>query len=827
MRLQSKILTLLIPLIVAPLAAVGYVSYQQLQSNVKQNRFNEMRLVMNQMNLNFKAHVSTAIANVELFSSSFLVEKYALTANEEERFTLLQRPLLNLFASYQKAYPSYYEIRLVLPDGYESARRTTKLIENSTEEEADNRFIQSLYNEKKIKTAIAVNPDNNELSLYIGKALYLIDQSIDPLRAPEILRGSLIVTDNLKILKTQLNELKFGESGELFLIDGNGQFYFSDKKPPIPGYIIDEFSTDSKMPVEFKSSDNDFYVSAEQLHENLYMVAVLPNTELAEATRQLAVLVIAITMATITLFVTLLLLALRKLVIQPLKKLDDASYAIAHGNMDIEVSVPGNDEIASLASSFSNMATSLSESHAQVKYMAHHDALTGLPNRHMFKEYFARTLSYAKRHNEVLALMFLDIDEFKQVNDTLGHEAGDQLLQQISDRLSDALRGSDLICSHTDMHEDSPGEMIARIGGDEFTLLLPDIIKPENASKVAERVLENLKPAFVINKHRFFIGGSIGITLYPDDGFTVEELTKHADLAMYEAKRSGKNTYHFYKPEMNILAMQRVKMETRLRQAIESNDFVLHYQPLIDMKTGYITSLEALIRWQDRETGKLIYPNDFIPIAEETGLIAPIGEWVLNEACRQLRDWLDNGRHTVPVSVNASSIQLGGHDLSTLIHQALVFHKIPADKLEIELTETIVMSAADEAIENLHRIKKLGVSIALDDFGTGYSSLSYLRDFEIDTLKIDQSFISEIENKSSQRTIIVAIIAMSHTLGLKVVAEGIENPQQLEFLVSNKCDIAQGFLFSRPLPFNEIELLLSKNHVSPFQLNEPAVNHKS
>ena len=825
MRLQSKILILLIPLIVVPLATVGYIAYQQQQNNIKQNRFNELHLIKNQVDVNFTAHVNTAMANVELFSSSFLVEKYALTTNEEERFTLLQRPLLNLFSSYQQAYPSYYEIRFILPDGYESARRSTGNVDNLTEEEANDEFIQSLYKDRKIQTSVRVNPDNNELALYVGKALYLIDASTDPLRAPGVLRGSLVVTDNLKVLETQIKELKFGSSGKLFLLDGEGQFYFVKDEQDFMEAIAENLPMALEAPLQLEMGDDAFYVSAQALYQNLFLVAILPATELMAATRQLAVLVVVITLATIIVFVTLLLLALRRLVIQPLRKLDDASYAIAHGNMDVQVSVPGDDEIASLARSFSNMANSLSESHAQVKYMAHHDALTGLPNRHMFKEYFSRTLSYAKRHKEVLALMFLDIDEFKQVNDTLGHEAGDQLLQQISDRLSDALRGSDLICSHTDMHTDSPGEMIARIGGDEFTLLLPDIAQPENASKVAERVLQNLKPTFVINKHKFFIGGSIGITLYPDDGDTVEALTKHADLAMYEAKRSGKNTYHFYKPEMNVLAMQRVKMEARLRQAIEANDFVLHYQPLIDMQTGKVSSLEALIRWRDSESGKLIYPNDFISVAEETGLIVPIGEWVLNEACRQLREWLDKGMHTVPVSVNASSIQLGEHDLPVLIQDALQTYRLPAEKLEIELTESIVMSAADEAVENLRRIKALGVSIALDDFGTGYSSLSYLRDFEIDTLKIDRSFISEIEEKVSQRSIISAIIAMSHTLDLRVVAEGIEVPQQLAFLLDNKCDIAQGFLFSKPLSVAKVESLLESNLNSPYALRDLVENH--
>ena len=820
MKLQAKILVLLIPLIVVPLASMGYIGYYQLQDNIQENRFNEMRLVLNQVESRFSENVRTAIANVELFSSSFLVEKYALTTDEGERYSLMQRPLLNLFASYQAAYPGYYEIRFILPDGYEAARRSTRDDENRTEEEAGNAFVSSLYDgSHEIKSSILLNPDNNQLALYAGKALYLRDESIDPLRAPQPLRGALVITDDLGALRSLVRELSIGNSGGLLLLDREGRSHFMKEGDRIfnnnigsilPENIVSDFFAAQDEHGKLRLGDDIYHISSVELNPGILLTAVLPDAEMLTVTRKLGILVAIITTITIILFSTLLLMALRHLVIRPLQKLDRASYAIARGNMDVHVDVPGNDEIASLAGSFSNMAKSLSESHEQVKYMAHHDALTGLPNRHMFKEYFSRSLSHAKRHNESLTLMFLDIDEFKHVNDTLGHEAGDRLLEEISGRLNNVLRDSDLVCVPDVPASDNPAKMIARIGGDEFTLLLPDLKKPEQACKVAERILDSLKDAFVINRHKFYVGGSIGITMHPQDGQTSEELIKHADLAMYQAKRSGKNTYRFFKPEMNERAMHRVKMEARLRQAIDNNDFVLHYQPLLDMGQGTIIGLEALVRWQDRESGELVNPNDFIPLAEETGLIVPVGEWVMNEACRQLQEWRRKDLQAVQVSVNVSSIQLGGKNLPELIRSVLASSGLPAELLEIELTETSVMSAAEEAVKNLYDVKELGVSIALDDFGTGYSSLSYLRDFAIDKLKIDRSFISEIGRRDTQRSLIAAIIAMSHTLGLKVVAEGIEEPEQLAFLQAHGCDIAQGFLFSKPLPANELEVLLKR-----------------
>jgi diguanylate cyclase (GGDEF)-like protein len=823
MKLQAKILVLLVPLIVAPLAIVGYVAYYQLQDNVQQNSYNEMRLVLNQVESRFSENINTAISNVELFSSSFLVEKYALTTDEAERYGLLQRPLLNLYASYQQAYPGYYEIRFLLPDGYEAARRSTRSDHNLTEEEAADDFIESLYDGgRDIETRIRLNPDNGELALYVGKALYLRDDSIDPLRSPEILRGSLVITDSLEPLRGMVTELSIGKSGKLLLLDRDGHSYYVNDEDPIlnipddqllPENIVTDLYAAVDSPGTLNMGDRSFRVSAIELYPGLLLVAVLPDVELLAVTSKLAVWVAGITAITIILFSALLLMSLRYLVIQPLQKLNKASYAIARGNMDVRVDVPGNDEISSLADSFCNMAQSLSESHAQVRYMAHHDALTGLPNRHMFKEYFSRTLAQAKRNKSSLALMFIDIDEFKHVNDTLGHEAGDRLLEDIADRLGMALRDSDLVCVPAAETNSNPRELVARIGGDEFTLLLPDIAQPEQASKVAQRILDILKPCFTINKHKFYVGGSIGITLYPQDGQTTDELIKNADLAMYKAKRAGKNTYRFFEPEMNEQAMRRIKMESRLRQAIENNDFVVHYQPLIDIADGRITGLEALVRWRDRDSGELISPNDFIPLAEETGLIIPIGEWVMNEACSQLRKWMDKGIRPVQVSVNASSIQLAGRSLPQLIQSVLERSGLPAQQLEIELTETSVMSAGEEAVENLYDIKKLGISIALDDFGTGYSSLSYLRDFAIDKLKIDRSFIDEIGKRSTRRSLVAAIIVMSHTLDLKVVAEGIEETEQLAFLRQHNCDIAQGFLFSKPLPADEIEALLENGTI--------------
>ena len=388
-----------------------------------------------------------------------------------------------------------------------------------------------------------------------------------------------------------------------------------------------------------------------------------------------------------------------------------------------------------------------------------------------------------------LAVMFLDLDRFKVVNDTLGHSVGDELLKAVATRLQASLR-----------EEDS----IARMGGDEFTVLLADLKTIDDAAKIAQKVLDTVAQPVSIDGTELFLTTSIGIAVFPSDGDTAEALLANADHAMYRAKDAGRNSYQMFTPAMNSRALERLSLENDLRHALDRGELVLHYQPQINIATGRVTGVEALLRWNRPGFG-LVAPKDFIPIAEETRLIVPIGEWVLREACRQARAWQSAGSPDFRMAVNLSPRQFQHSDLPQVIASALEFSGLPPGNLELEITESLAMQNTARTITTLQRLREMGVQIAIDDFGTGHSSLNYLRSFPIDSVKIDQEFVQEIETSAADRAIIAAVIGMARGLSLRVIAEGVETEQQLDFLREQGCEEVQGFLFSEPVPAGSLQ----------------------
>ncbi len=456
----------------------------------------------------------------------------------------------------------------------------------------------------------------------------------------------------------------------------------------------------------------------------------------------------------------------------------------------------------------------------RIHHLAYYDNLTGLPNRHLFREFAEHAIPAARRQDQKLALLHLDIDRFSRINDTLGHDAGDLLLRSIAKRLLRCVRGSDFVSNGSG--EDAMDYSLARLGADEFLVLLTGLEHPESAAVVAQRLLEGLSEPLHAAQGEYILTASLGIALYPDDAGDLDTLLRYADTSLHHVKRAGGNRFRFYSSDMDDRSHRRLGLETHLHRALEREEFELHYQPQVNSGDRRMVGMEALLRWRRPDEG-LIPPGDFIPLAEETGLIVPIGEWVIHEACRQIAEWRQQGRQTVPVAINLSARQFAEATLMQTIARALADNRLNPALLELELTESMIMRDAEDAARKLWAFHETGLRIAVDDFGTGYSSMSYLKRFPLDVLKIDQSFVRDLADNSTDAAIARAIIALGRALDLTTLAEGVETPEQLDILSQSGCDLIQGFLTGRPVPANRIYSTITDKPTS----NQPIPDTRS
>ncbi len=449
-----------------------------------------------------------------------------------------------------------------------------------------------------------------------------------------------------------------------------------------------------------------------------------------------------------------------------------------------QISVVTDDDGA--ATHYVAVCEDISERKAQedrIRHLAQHDALTGLPNRALLEDRLAQAIPLARRNGTRLAVMFLDLDRFKTINDSLGHQAGDHLLREVARRLCGCVRKADTV---------------SRQGGDEFVILLQELEAPEHAARVARKIIEAVAEPVYLDGLQLQVTPSIGISVFPDDGTWQAELLRNADAAMYHAKGTGRNNFQFFTPEINARVIERVELEARLRRALDRGEFLLHYQPRFELASRQAVGMEALLRWRDPDHG-MVPPSRFIPVAEECGLIVPLGEWVLQEACRQTARWLRAGLRPLRVSVNVSPAQLRQKNFDECVAHALAAAQLDARHLELEVTETSIMLDVDEAAATLEALKARGIHLSVDDFGTGYSSLAYLKRLPLDRIKIDRTFVQDVIDDPDDAAITAAIIGMAHTLGMNTLAEGVETEAQVQFLTRHGCQDAQGFLLARPL----------------------------
>ena len=473
----------------------------------------------------------------------------------------------------------------------------------------------------------------------------------------------------------------------------------------------------------------------------------------------------------------------------------------------------------------SNAFTALKRQEDRLRYLAYFDPLTNLPNRRSFTEQLNRILKRSQRREHDSALLFIDLDNFKRINDSIGHGRGDKLLVEIAKRLTMELRQEDAI-SYMAVEEDENAEHdgsteIARLGGDEFTVVLSDVEDASGVEAVAKRILDKLSQPIALQSHNPVVTPSIGIAMFPGDGADPDTLIRNADTAMYAAKAQGRACYRFYNEEMNAMAVEHLKLEEELREAIFSDQLELHYQPQIDTRTGRAVSVEALVRWQHPTKG-MISPGEFIPMAERTGLIVDLGDWVLNEAARQCREWDEMELERFRVCVNMSPLQFNQPNIAANIASFIEASGMDPHRLELELTESAIMTDAETNIDKLRALKAMGIALAVDDFGTGYSSLNYLKRFPIDTLKIDQTFVADLDSQDGE-AIVDSILALASSLKLQVVAEGVETAEQMDYLMARECDLLQGFYFERPLPADQVPTAVAKNYGEQFSKFETAV----
>ena len=810
MQLQSKILLLLIPLIILPLLVLGWVAYSLLMEDARNRTQYQMSTLLEQIESQTETQLRTARANASLFASNALIKQYIRERGSFGDSYNLEQQAMDLLFNYQLAYPEYYEIRIITRDGKEQLRSVLGNVANrTTDESSSSHFIATVNNPGITYTTFYRNPDNNQPALLTSKPLFLPNKK--EVGSQKELYGYLMLTIDLGFLEIQAKNDKVGDNGEVFFTNDNGTILFHPsteqvgKQLPVELFRQSRLNANGSTRIDGQFQGKNAHFQAIRLHDWLYAFVVYQEDELLAKSISLGWTVTLITFIAILIAITFMFGILKKQLITPIRKLSLAASEMGRGQVLVPIDIDSNDEIGELATTFREMGKSLNHYHEQVRYVAYHDSLTGLPNRVMFKDYLNRATAEARRDLQELAILFLDLDNFKRINDTLGHQSGDKLLEAFADRLSKHLRETDVVSHHS--REDA-SRVIARLAGDEFIILLPRTSGPGEAQKVANRVLNSLSEPFVISMQELYVSVSIGIAMYPEDGETAGELLKNADIAMYHAKKLGRNNFQYYSSKLNEESAEKLKIEGKLRHALENNALELHYQPQINLTTGQISGVEALLRWEDPELGK-VGPDVFIPIAEEYGLIVQISEWVINEACRQAQQWITAFKLPITMSINISAVHFNNQSLEVMIAAALKTTGLDPRCLELELTETSILQDLNQATETLDTFKSMGLKLALDDFGTGYSSLSYLMKLPFDRLKIDQSFIRNLKTETKGTAIVSAIISMSHSLSMSVIAEGVEQKEHMQVLLQMHCDHVQGFYISRPLTAKNFEDFIS------------------
>ncbi len=815
MQLKSKVTLILLPVIICPMIFIGLLFYHHQAENLIEDVGGEIASALEHTNERFQNRIDVAKGNIGLIAQSYLIHQYLNMQDDDQRFYLLHRPILDLFKSYQRVFPEYISVQLLDAEGIEQVRlddidhltrirMTPELLAGYLS--PDSALLSKSHDLTVILPPRPSHPNPNLLVIKAISAKTYTEWHTD---AEFEAAGYVVLIARLDDLLEVTNNIRIGNSGKVYMTSDSGVPYHDHtNETAFDDHLLTRMTLAADKDTRQISFDGrNYLIGHKNLVKDLQAVAVWPLTELQTTAIELAREIAWLTLLFTSTIVALILVVVHTQLIKPISALTLFTRSLNKSRMEIEESVHQKyrqmlgryDEFGELAKAFRELDSNLRASNLRLSFIAYHDSLTGLANRHTFSIFLHKTIAAAQRHDFNVALLYIDIDGFKEVNDTLGHEAGDSVLKDIADRLNGVLRGEDLVADFSTYSQHVTSTKVSRIGGDEFAIVISHLDHPEHAAVIALRLLQVMEPAFELNADRFQLGASIGISLYPQNGSDAQELLKCADIAMYQSKRQGRNRYEYYNRSIDEEALRRNRLIKDLRQAIDEKRLEIHYQPQIQIRGHKTIGFEALLRWYHLDEG-FIPPDTFIPLAEETGLIQQLGEYVVYEVCRQYHEWSQQGLAPPRIAVNVSPFQFTEKcDIATYISQTLQDFDLPGNMLEVEVTETAIMQSKRIHLSQLEALKALGLNISMDDFGTGYSSLASLRDLPIDRLKIDKSFVNRIEDDAQGQGIIKAIIALARELNINVVAEGVETETQLEFLRQHYCEVAQGYFFSRPI----------------------------
>jgi diguanylate cyclase (GGDEF)-like protein len=780
--------------IAAVLAVIGYRNSAAVLE-AEMSKSSQQTIMQATRHIDNKLQQFDDLASLPVKNQDFLnkVLVFATSANPDD-YDAAGTQLLSMLGTYQSSIPSVSSITLFSGDQNrvvstlwrDSLLPAIRNHNGSAIRQLD--WMQEVLNAGEDRVFLGTRKDGY-VSSSASEPMFAIARLIrSPFKA-EVVHAILVVELSAGSLEQALSGLRLGTGGGYAIVEPGGKIIYAEDERSIETLYAGAMPTriirneDGTAQGSFYAEDahgiNHYYAYQQSAVSGWYMIGYYPREELLAPMREMMERILWITILCGIAASLLVGYLVQRGVGSPLTKLRLLMHEGEKGNLNVRMAYRADNDIGDLGRAFNRMMDQIT--------LAYYDTLTNLPNRRLLVDRMQDALKHAEQQDGQLAVLFVDIDRFKMVNDSLGHQAGDSLIQQVGQRLLACVQGSDTV---------------ARIAGDEYVILLPQATE-DTAGRMAEEMLEVLRRPFMVLEQELFITGSIGIALYPTDGRDAETLVKSADMAMYEAKARGKNNLKRYLPEMAERSNERMRIENDLHRALEHDEFELYYQPRVDARSGRILGCEALIRWNHEHLG-LVPPDRFIPVAEETGLIVPIGEWVLREACRQNKAWQDAGHDLGRVSVNVSAKQFES-GLTETIGRILDETGLDGRWLEIEITESVLIENEGTIKDTLHRLKSRGIHLSIDDFGTGYSSLAFLMKFEVDTLKIDKSFIHDILAHPDNQMIASAVIQLAHNLGMKVVSEGVETQEEYDYLLSRGSDEVQGYRISKPLPARQYE----------------------